>query len=148
MYPFGVGGTTTSDNTNQLSFTQWCCKWNHDPCFLDSNFTIYMYSCFYFCRCCNTCEDVREAYRKKGWAFNSPEGIEQCNREGWTAKMKAQQKEGCQVYGYLEVNKVQGNFHFAPGKSFQQHHVHGRSSSFLLGRELQKALLIWVFKKI
>lgn len=77
-------------------------------------------------RCCNTCEDVREAYRKKGWAFNSPEGIEQCNREGWTAKMKAQEKEGCQVFGYLEVNKVQGNFHFAPGKSFQQHHVHGR----------------------
>lgn len=75
-------------------------------------------------KCCNTCEDVREAYRKKGWAFNSPEGIEQCNREGWTAKMKAQQKEGCQVYGFLEVNKVQGNFHFAPGKSFQQHHVH------------------------
>lgn len=104
----------------------------HDPCFLhvDSNFTIYMCTCFYFCRCCNTCEDVREAYRKKGWAFNSPEGIEQCNREGWTAKMKAQQKEGCQVYGYLEVNKVQGNFHFAPGKSFQQHHVHGRSLSF------------------
>lgn len=62
--------------------------------------------------------------------------------------MKAQQKEGCQVYGYLEVNKVQGNFHFAPGKSFQQHHVHGRSSSFLLGRELQKAVLMWVFKKI
>lgn len=22
----GLGGTTTSDNTNQLSFTQWCCK--------------------------------------------------------------------------------------------------------------------------
>lgn len=22
--------------------------------------------------CCNTCEDVREAYRRKGWAFNNP----------------------------------------------------------------------------
>jgi len=32
--------------------------------------------------------------------------------------------EGCQVYGYLLVNKVAGNFHFAPGKSFQQHHMH------------------------
>nr|KAF6471254.1 ERGIC and golgi 3 [Molossus molossus] len=29
-----------------------------------------------------------------------------------------------QVYGFLEVNKVAGNFHFAPGKSFQQSHVH------------------------
>lgn len=77
-------------------------------------------------RCCNNCEDVREAYRKKGWAFNNPENIEQCEREGWSQKMKAQQNEGCLVYGYLEVNRVAGNFHFAPGKSFQQQHVHGK----------------------
>ncbi|KAL5015449.1 hypothetical protein ScPMuIL_009719 [Solemya velum] len=75
-------------------------------------------------KCCNTCEDVREAYRKKGWAFNEAETIEQCEREGWSDKMNAQKNEGCQVYGYLEVNKVAGNFHFAPGKSFQQQHVH------------------------
>ncbi|XP_033727705.1 endoplasmic reticulum-Golgi intermediate compartment protein 3-like [Pecten maximus] len=75
-------------------------------------------------KCCNNCEDVREAYRKKGWAFNNAEGIAQCKREGWSDKMKSQKNEGCQVYGYLEVNKVAGNFHFAPGKSFQQHHAH------------------------
>ncbi|XP_075441002.1 uncharacterized protein LOC142486275 isoform X4 [Ascaphus truei] len=38
--------------------------------------------------------------------------------------MEEQRNEGCQVYGFLEVNKVAGNFHFAPGKSFQQSHVH------------------------
>ena len=27
-------------------------------------------------------------------------------------------------------NKVAGNFHFAPGKSFNQHHVHGELSKF------------------
>ncbi|XP_064597397.1 endoplasmic reticulum-Golgi intermediate compartment protein 3-like [Liolophura sinensis] len=75
-------------------------------------------------KCCNTCEEVREAYRKKGWAFNNPDGIEQCDREGWSDKMMSQKNEGCQVMGYLQVNKVAGNFHFAPGKSFQQHHVH------------------------
>ncbi|XP_025092311.1 endoplasmic reticulum-Golgi intermediate compartment protein 3-like isoform X3 [Pomacea canaliculata] len=75
-------------------------------------------------RCCNNCEDVREAYRKRGWAFNNPESIEQCKREGWSESMQAQKNEGCQAFGYLEVNKVAGNFHFAPGKSFQQHHVH------------------------
>ncbi|XP_077990177.1 endoplasmic reticulum-Golgi intermediate compartment protein 3-like [Glandiceps talaboti] len=74
--------------------------------------------------CCNTCEDVREAYRRKGWAFSNPKGIVQCEREGWSDKLKLQQGEGCQVFGHLEVNKVAGNFHFAPGKSFQQHHVH------------------------
>jgi len=73
--------------------------------------------------CCNTCEDVRDAYLKKGWGFNA-QGVEQCEREGFTKNLMEQQGEGCEVYGYLEVNKVAGNFHFAPGKSFQQHHMH------------------------
>lgn len=28
-------------------------------------------------RCCNTCEQIREQYRKKGWAFTNPERMEQ-----------------------------------------------------------------------
>ncbi|KAM4031784.1 endoplasmic reticulum-Golgi intermediate compartment protein 3 isoform 1-T1 [Anomaloglossus baeobatrachus] len=75
-------------------------------------------------RCCNTCDDVREAYRRRGWAFKTPDSIEQCKREGFSQKMQEQKNEGCEVYGFLEVNKVAGNFHFAPGKSFQQSHVH------------------------
>ncbi|XP_075428692.1 endoplasmic reticulum-Golgi intermediate compartment protein 3 isoform X3 [Ascaphus truei] len=75
-------------------------------------------------RCCNSCDDVREAYRRKGWAFKTPDSIAQCKREGFSQKMEEQRNEGCQVYGFLEVNKVAGNFHFAPGKSFQQSHVH------------------------
>lgn len=39
-------------------------------------------------------------------------------------KIKEQDGEGCQVFGSLEVNKVAGNFHFAPGKSFQQANMH------------------------
>nr|XP_054754031.1 endoplasmic reticulum-Golgi intermediate compartment protein 3-like [Lytechinus pictus] len=75
-------------------------------------------------KCCNDCESVQEAYRRKGWAFSDPSNIEQCKREGFAEKMQSQKEEGCEVFGYLEVNKVAGNFHFAPGKSFQQHHVH------------------------
>lgn len=74
--------------------------------------------------CCNSCSDVREAYRKKGWAFNNAEGITQCLHEGWTAKISEQADEGCHISGYFDVSKVAGNFHFAPGKSFQQHNVH------------------------
>eukprot|EP01130_Rhizamoeba_saxonica_P017710 TRINITY_DN8641_c0_g1_i1.p1 TRINITY_DN8641_c0_g1~~TRINITY_DN8641_c0_g1_i1.p1 ORF type:complete len:384 (-),score=71.40 TRINITY_DN8641_c0_g1_i1:43-1194(-) len=74
--------------------------------------------------CCNTCEQVREAYRKKGWAFSSLTKIEQCMEEGFEDKLKEQKDEGCNTYGYLHVNKVAGNFHFAPGKSFQQNHMH------------------------
>ena len=77
-------------------------------------------------RCCNSCSDVREAYRKKGWAFNNAEGITQCLQEGWTAKISEQADEGCHISGYFDVSKVAGNFHFAPGKSFQQHNVHGK----------------------
>lgn len=75
--------------------------------------------------CCNTCEQVREAYRKKGWAFSDPTSIEQCEKEGWNTQIKEQMNEGCRVYGLIDVSKVAGNFHFAPGKSFQQHSVHG-----------------------
>lgn len=31
--------------------------------------------------------------------------------------------EGCRLVGHLEVNKVSGNFHIAPGISFQQNHM-------------------------
>ncbi|KAG8187233.1 hypothetical protein JTE90_020662 [Oedothorax gibbosus] len=74
--------------------------------------------------CCNTCEDVQNAYRMKGWAAPDLESIEQCKREGWSKKMESVDKEGCQIFGYLEVNRVAGNFHIAPGKTFTQHHVH------------------------
>lgn len=60
-------------------------------------------------RCCNSCDDVREAYRRRGWALKTPDTIEQCKREGFTQKMQEQKNEGCQVYGVLEVNKVSGD---------------------------------------
>ena len=31
--------------------------------------------------CCNTCEQVREAYRKKGWAFSVLDDISQCSKK-------------------------------------------------------------------
>ncbi|KAG9451546.1 hypothetical protein H6P81_011511 [Aristolochia fimbriata] len=74
--------------------------------------------------CCNSCEEVREAYRKKGWGLSDPDLIDQCKREGFLQQIKEEEGEGCNIYGYLEVNKVAGNFHFAPGKSFQQSNVH------------------------
>lgn len=52
---------------------------------------------------------MREAYRRRGWAFKSAETIEQCKREGFVQKMQEQKNEGCQVYGFLEVNKVSGD---------------------------------------
>eukprot|EP01006_Ploeotia_vitrea_P031874 TRINITY_DN64161_c0_g2_i1.p1 TRINITY_DN64161_c0_g2~~TRINITY_DN64161_c0_g2_i1.p1 ORF type:complete len:393 (+),score=38.73 TRINITY_DN64161_c0_g2_i1:78-1256(+) len=77
-------------------------------------------------QCCNTCDEVMEAYRKKGWGFNVHTTVEQCVREKMERQIRASAKEGCMVHGSVHVNKVQGNFHFAPGKSFQHagNHVH------------------------
>ena len=111
------------------------------------NSTVYCGSCFGAKEgCCNTCNDVREAYRIKTWKFD-PRGIEQC-REGLGSEVEERAlKEGtifesffsprninkfcftfpnlgCQIYGYLEVNRVGGSFHIAPGKSFIINHVH------------------------
>ncbi|KAK2663511.1 hypothetical protein Ddye_002085 [Dipteronia dyeriana] len=74
--------------------------------------------------CCNSCEEVQEAYRKKGWALTNADMIDQCKREGFVQKVKDEEGEGCHIYGSLEVNKVAGNFHFSPGKSFHQSNFH------------------------
>ncbi|KAK9467614.1 endoplasmic reticulum vesicle transporter-domain-containing protein [Lipomyces arxii] len=75
-------------------------------------------------RCCNTCDEVRLAYQEVGWAFGDGHGVEQCERENYPERIQAVQHEGCNVAGSLFVNKVVGNFHFAPGKSFTSPNMH------------------------
>ena len=75
-------------------------------------------------RCCNTCAEVRDRYRARGWALASAGDVAQCKRETFAEQVALQTGEGCQVYGHFEVNKVAGNFHLAPGKSYQQGAVH------------------------
>jgi endoplasmic reticulum-Golgi intermediate compartment protein 3 len=74
--------------------------------------------------CCNTCDEVREAYASNSWAFGRGEGVEQCVREGYGERLDAQRKEGCRIEGGLRVNKVVGNFHVAPGRSFSNGNMH------------------------
>ncbi|KAF5125353.1 putative protein C24B11.08c [Metarhizium anisopliae] len=74
--------------------------------------------------CCNTCDEVREAYASQGWAFGRGENVEQCTREHYAERLDEQREEGCRVEGHLEVNKVVGNFHLAPGRSFSNGNMH------------------------
>ncbi|KAI0916909.1 hypothetical protein AcW1_007767 [Taiwanofungus camphoratus] len=69
--------------------------------------------------CCNTCDEVRQAYVDRGWSFNRPDSIEQCVNEGWSDKLKEQAGEGCNIAGKVRVNKVVGNIHLSPGRSFR-----------------------------
>ncbi|CAD6564432.1 MAG: hypothetical protein ASARMPREDX12_002659 [Alectoria sarmentosa] len=74
--------------------------------------------------CCNTCEEVREAYASVSWAFGRGENVEQCEREHYSEKLDAQRGQGCRIEGGFRVNKVIGNFHIAPGRSFSNGAMH------------------------
>ena len=74
--------------------------------------------------CCNTCDEVREAYAQASWAFGRGENVEQCEREHYAEKLDEQRQEGCRIEGSLQVNKVMGNFHLAPGRSFSNGNMH------------------------
>ncbi|KAK8056285.1 hypothetical protein PG993_001512 [Apiospora rasikravindrae] len=74
--------------------------------------------------CCSTCDEVREAYAQASWAFGRGENVEQCEREHYSEKLEEQRREGCRIEGGLRVNKVIGNFHFAPGRSFSNMNMH------------------------
>ncbi|KAJ1824719.1 ER-derived vesicles protein erv46 [Coemansia sp. RSA 2671] len=69
--------------------------------------------------CCNSCDDVHQAYKRRGWAFTDPDSIEQCVREGYVKTMQAQAGEGCRMRGFIEVNKVTGNAQILAGESIK-----------------------------
>lgn len=50
--------------------------------------------------------------------------LSQCVSEGWSDKIKEQSEEGCNIAGKVRVNKVIGNFHLSPGRSFQSNAMH------------------------
>ena len=53
-------------------------------------------------------------------------------REHYAEHLDEQRREGCRIEGGIRVNKVVGNFHFAPGKSFSNGpmHVHDLENFF------------------
>lgn len=75
--------------------------------------------------CCNSCQDVIDAYREKKWN-PSTDSFEQCKSErkleGEFAKKAFE--EGCNIFGTIEVNRMGGSFHIAPGRSFSINHIH------------------------
>lgn len=57
-------------------------------------------------RCCNTCEEVREAYRLRGWVLENLDEVEQCKNDVVMRSLKEQAGEGCRVWGKVDVGKV------------------------------------------
>lgn len=69
----------------------------------------------------NSLQDVIDAYREKKWNPNTDE-FEQCKNERYSDKSaeKLALKEGCQIYGQLEVNRVSFNFLSLKSTNHQQ----------------------------
>lgn len=65
--------------------------------------------------CCNTCDDVKKAYKRQGWTVKMHE-VDQCQAIASAETLKEQYSEqgGCQVYGTVELNKASGHFHIVP----------------------------------
>lgn len=82
--------------------------------------------------CCQTCDDVRQAYFEKNWAFFDGKDIEQCEREGYVQKIADQLQEGCRVSGSAQLNRIDGNLHFAAGPGFQNIRGHFHDDSLYI----------------
>jgi hypothetical protein len=133
---------SSSSRTTDLLSTTLAAKIINNPSDTANNSSIKCLSCYGAeasnIKCCQTCDDVRLAYRQKNWHF-SPFNVEQCKNElqdtGNNLQASEHTKdtsfiekelatgEGCQLAGHFEINKVAGNFHIAPGVSFQQNHM-------------------------
>lgn len=77
--------------------------------------------------CCNSCNDVIEAYRLKAWNVRDiKRTAEQCVRERAQPLSEVKEGEGCNIAGSMLVNQVAGNFHFAIGDSVVRdgRHIH------------------------
>lgn len=75
-------------------------------------------------KCCNTCDEVRQAYSAKQWSLTNVQNVVQCKDDDYLQAINTQTGEGCHVWGHLSVNKVAGNFHFAAGHSYQSGSMH------------------------
>mmetsp|Transcript_6945 Transcript_6945/g.14291 ORF Transcript_6945/g.14291 Transcript_6945/m.14291 type:complete len:411 (+) Transcript_6945:81-1313(+) len=64
--------------------------------------------------CCNTCDDVKRAYKRKGWHLSNPNDIKQCSRE--LTSQVSDEGEGCNVHGVIALDSGGGSFHLAPGR--------------------------------
>lgn len=77
--------------------------------------------------CCNTCEEVKIAYAKKGWSVSPTDvSIVQCAEERLRHALAMKAHEGCNIVVRFVVNRVQGNLHLIPGRAFAHlgQHLH------------------------
>jgi len=65
-------------------------------------------------QCCNTCDDIRAAYRQRRWGFPDENSFEQCRRDVRLRHNRVEEGEGCNLFGTMEVARVTGSFNIVP----------------------------------
>lgn len=69
--------------------------------------------------CCDTCEDVKRVYKRRGWVLRDVHTIQVCADEETAEKasqLSDQTGEGCNVHGKVALSTGGGNLHIAPGR--------------------------------
>ena len=80
--------------------------------------------------CCNTCDDVKRAYRRKQWHIPDITKIEQCRH---LVRATDEEGEGCNVRGSVALSTGGGNLHFAPDRQWEKEGDKSRKTPTLLG---------------
>jgi hypothetical protein len=72
--------------------------------------------------CCNTCDDVKRAYRRKSWHIQDLKEISQCRH---VLRAEAETNEGCNIHGFVALGTGGGNLHFAPDRQWEKEGAEG-----------------------
>lgn len=67
--------------------------------------------------CCNTCDDVKRVYARRGWVLPNVNDITQCQGE---LTSKQEDGEGCNVHGIVALSTGGGNLHLAPSHDLEE----------------------------
>lgn len=73
-----------------------------------SNWRVNLFKNISIFSCCNTCEEVKDAYKLRRWEIEDISVIEQCQNELINEPNQKENhiEEGCRLYGKIDVGKV------------------------------------------
>ncbi|KAA6386095.1 MAG: putative Endoplasmic reticulum-Golgi intermediate compartment protein 3 [Streblomastix strix] len=69
-------------------------------------------------KCCNSCNDLLNAYFRKGFNENLALGELQCTGQGREDLYVSQDRGGCNIHGVIGVSRCEGLFQIVPSSNF------------------------------
>jgi hypothetical protein len=67
--------------------------------------------------CCDTCDDVKRVYARRGWVMPNIDDVLQCKNQ---VSSKQEDGEGCNVHGKVALSTGGGNLHLAPSHELEE----------------------------